>query len=689
MTSVPVSPLSSSARGDKDGDDKSVKEGASISGDYKDRGREKDREEAPRRGEDWKMGVMWGRTLVGLASELVRHASSAAAADELGLQPATPNPMEEYARLEAEPPQPTLPAFLLLRSRSLSRSRSSSSTITTASSSSAATIKESQSDKISRLFSHPQSLFTLVSKRRPPVTRRMSFSATSNQKNGEGVEEIMDLAMDQLSSGVFHMPRDAVHVPPAPHHHHQQQQDPSLSRTPATRTKVLLVIAEAILSLCALFPTAQEGSDNRYYWAQQKKKHALWTSSLLDQASAPPKGRAGFMGMLSVGLHGRAGTRPLVGGPLAGVGIGVGVGVGGGAHAHVHGHGHSHSYSHPHSQHPYPSVALSSNAPSLQASSSSSSGARSHGHHTSAPKHTHPREEEDVATTTTAAATATRYSGRGLSMAPTKATKRPRLGREDSNVSTDSTTTAGTDETETEFEIERGHETEIESPETSGSDSTASRSSSSLTPPAHMRSHSHSHSHPHPHSHSHQHTQHAHAPAHHHAHPHPHPHHSPYTLPIALLRGKCYYLLGTAELELGSEGGGGEDAAKDALARGVGFLEVAARMEGLDSDSGSGSMRYHDMAGEDSDHHGSFGEREREREETRTLLVKALRALVPLERNVVRKGELVAMVASLSHPPPTLSPSLLAVADFGSGAGAGGGLHPDPDPDAMDVDVDI
>ena len=65
------------------------------------------------------------------------------------------------------------------------------------------------------------------------------------------MEEIMDLAVDQLSSGVFHMPRD-VHVPLALAH----QQDSSFSRTPAPamRTKVLLVITEAILSLCALFP---------------------------------------------------------------------------------------------------------------------------------------------------------------------------------------------------------------------------------------------------------------------------------------------------------------------------------------------------------------------------------------------------------------------------------------------------
>ena len=47
-------------------------------------------------------------------------------------------------------------------------------------------------------------------------------------------------------------------------------------------------------------------------------------------------------------------------------------------------------------------------------------------------------------------------------------------------------------------------------------------------------------------------------------------------------------------------------------------------------------------------------------EETRTLLVRALEGLMPLEHNGVRKEELVAMiVASLSQPQPPALPSSL------------------------------
>ena len=54
--------------------------------------KDKDREGGgvpPRRGEDWRLGVMWGRTLVGVASELVIHSSRSSGSDGL---PPNPNP---------------------------------------------------------------------------------------------------------------------------------------------------------------------------------------------------------------------------------------------------------------------------------------------------------------------------------------------------------------------------------------------------------------------------------------------------------------------------------------------------------------------------------------------------------------------------------------------------------------------
>ncbi len=91
--------------------------------------------------EDWRMAIVWGRTLVCIADEAISCSSSSALDDD----------------------DPTWP---------------------------------------------PESPFSAIAARRPPVTRRMTLGSASPN-------DLMVLAMDQFSRGIFHMPHPQHAVPAA------------------------------------------------------------------------------------------------------------------------------------------------------------------------------------------------------------------------------------------------------------------------------------------------------------------------------------------------------------------------------------------------------------------------------------------------------------------------------------------
>ena len=202
--------------------------------------------------EDWRMAIVWGRTLVSLADEKVTHSMRLAKA-----APATPAPpaLPELAYTPAASPfamsEPQWPA---------------------------------------------SSPFHAIAQFRPPVTRRMSLYAAS-------AHDIMVLAMDQFSRGIFHMPHphyshahnpSFIHTPgtgagvsqtssyfssasgPSPHH-------ASLSPAPAlagaadplvsfSRPKELFTIASEVLGVAERLPLAA----HRQYWAR-------WADGVFEQ----------------------------------------------------------------------------------------------------------------------------------------------------------------------------------------------------------------------------------------------------------------------------------------------------------------------------------------------------------------------------------------------------------------------
>ncbi|KAJ7601001.1 hypothetical protein C8J56DRAFT_911830 [Mycena floridula] len=153
--------------------------------------------------EDWRMAIVWGRTLVCIADEtLSRHAK----ATKEGSITASTTPVAEFA--DQEPDWP------------------------------------------------PESPFATIASRRPPVTRRMSMSTAS-------ANDIMVLAMDQFSRGIFHMPH--------PQHSPADPPAPPLVDS-FSRPKELFTIASEVL----LIAEKMEEPGERQYWAQ-------WADSVFNQ----------------------------------------------------------------------------------------------------------------------------------------------------------------------------------------------------------------------------------------------------------------------------------------------------------------------------------------------------------------------------------------------------------------------
>ncbi|KDQ61795.1 hypothetical protein JAAARDRAFT_31273 [Jaapia argillacea MUCL 33604] len=161
--------------------------------------------------EDWRMAIVWGRTLVCLADERVTRSLKAEKKGKTD---------DEYdldmfgSFMTEEPNWPT------------------------------------------------DSPFHAIAQRRPPVTRRMSLSMAS-------ANDLMVLAMDQFSRGIFHMPHAQHH-----HNHHFNCTSslPSAESLSFSRPKELFTIASEVLGVAERLDVASE----RQYWSS-------WADSVFNQ----------------------------------------------------------------------------------------------------------------------------------------------------------------------------------------------------------------------------------------------------------------------------------------------------------------------------------------------------------------------------------------------------------------------
>ncbi|KAL0954071.1 hypothetical protein HGRIS_005221 [Hohenbuehelia grisea] len=163
--------------------------------------------------EDWRMAIVWGRTLVCIADEALTAAAKSKQSGSMGPSPQSClSAADQFAADEPNWPQ--------------------------------------------------ESPFSAIAARRPPVTRRMTLSSNSPH-------ELMVLAMDQFSRGIFHMP------------HPQHQRSPTFagstsSAPPLTesfsRANELYTIASEVLAVAEKF----ELSSERQYWAS-------WADSVFNQ----------------------------------------------------------------------------------------------------------------------------------------------------------------------------------------------------------------------------------------------------------------------------------------------------------------------------------------------------------------------------------------------------------------------
>ena len=184
--------------------------------------------------EDWRMAIVWGRTLVALADEKVTCEMNAAKAQSQSYSQSASSLAPTPNGLPAPAPSPFA-------------------------------------------MSEPQwpagSPFRAIAQARPPVTRRMSLYAAS-------AHEVMVLAMDQFSRGIFHMPHahyshvhnpSFVHVEPVvvPAHAHSPSVAPSVATSSAdplasfSRPKELFTIASEVLGVAERL----RAPAHRHYWA--------------------------------------------------------------------------------------------------------------------------------------------------------------------------------------------------------------------------------------------------------------------------------------------------------------------------------------------------------------------------------------------------------------------------------------
>ncbi|KIK56987.1 hypothetical protein GYMLUDRAFT_138519, partial [Collybiopsis luxurians FD-317 M1] len=161
--------------------------------------------------EDWRFAIVWGRTLVCLADETISRLRKTS-------NSSTDDP-SAYKRTPFFADEPTWPS---------------------------------------------QSPFSIIVQRRPPVTQRMSLITASP-------DEILRLAMDQFSRGIFHMPHPSHAVPP-PAGKPPSSGGASSPLDSFSRAKELFTIASEVL----LVAEKLDAPPQRKYWAS-------WADSVFNQ----------------------------------------------------------------------------------------------------------------------------------------------------------------------------------------------------------------------------------------------------------------------------------------------------------------------------------------------------------------------------------------------------------------------
>lgn len=201
--------------------------------------------------EDWRMAIVWGRTLVCLADEKVAYSIQLAKEQAASSSASNGNDCGAYCYLPSASPFPmTEPAW------------------------------------------PADSPFAAIAAARPPVSRRMGlYSATAH--------DVMVLAMDQFSRGIFHMPHphypqshnpaSYAHIPASPHLRPRSRQTSMHSMSPPSqghgdgqapsdpfasfsRPRELFTIASEVLGVAERLPDGTQ----RAYWAN-------WAESVFKQ----------------------------------------------------------------------------------------------------------------------------------------------------------------------------------------------------------------------------------------------------------------------------------------------------------------------------------------------------------------------------------------------------------------------
>ncbi|KAF9454419.1 hypothetical protein P691DRAFT_642964, partial [Macrolepiota fuliginosa MF-IS2] len=157
--------------------------------------------------EDWRMAIMWGRTLVALATEMVDR--------NRGKPP--PDPEPQYF----PSPFPTNTDYLKT-----------------------GTIWDDEPEWPA------ESPFGVIATRRPPITRRMMLT-------GATPHEILQFAMDHFSRGIFHLPRSSTSTSST----YPSPRRPTIPQF--TRTKTLYEVGDEVLLLAEKLDDAEE----RKEWA--------------------------------------------------------------------------------------------------------------------------------------------------------------------------------------------------------------------------------------------------------------------------------------------------------------------------------------------------------------------------------------------------------------------------------------
>ncbi|KAF8075244.1 hypothetical protein FPV67DRAFT_1408478 [Lyophyllum atratum] len=175
--------------------------------------------------EDWRMAIVWGRTLVCIADESITRAArkskdAGGHPDSADTQPPSLSSLNLFSADDPDWP--------------------------------------------------PESPFAAIAERRPPITRRMTLNSSSPS-------ELLDLAMDQFSRGIFHMPHPR-------HNGHAQNSRPptvgpgaiagapTMQEQAFSRAKELFTIASEVLLLAEKLPTPA-----------QRQQWASWADSVFNQ----------------------------------------------------------------------------------------------------------------------------------------------------------------------------------------------------------------------------------------------------------------------------------------------------------------------------------------------------------------------------------------------------------------------